>query len=80
MTLQGRIIAAHGRHYLVDTGNGEHLPCVTRGKKSDASGEDEPASSDASAAADEQADVPTAKSSPAAKPAAAKTAAPKPAE
>ena len=35
MTLQGRIIAAHGRHYLVDTGNGEHLPCVTRGKKSD---------------------------------------------
>lgn len=35
MTLQGRIIAAHGRHYLVDTGDGEPLPCVTRGKKSD---------------------------------------------
>ncbi len=35
MTLQGRIVAAHGRHYLVDTGAGEPLPCVTRGKKSD---------------------------------------------
>ncbi len=29
-----RIIAAHGRHYLANTGN-EMLHCVTRGKKSD---------------------------------------------
>lgn len=35
MTLQGRIVAAHGRHYLVDTGHDAPLPCVTRGKKSD---------------------------------------------
>ncbi|WP_220806837.1 ribosome small subunit-dependent GTPase A [Noviherbaspirillum aridicola] len=30
----GTVIAAHGRHYLVETG-GEKLHCVTRGKKSD---------------------------------------------
>lgn len=30
----GTVIAAHGRHYLVDAG-GEKLNCVTRGKKSD---------------------------------------------
>jgi ribosome biogenesis GTPase len=30
----GTIIAAHGRHYLVQAGE-EHLQCVTRGKKSD---------------------------------------------
>lgn len=35
MNHEGRIIAAHGRHYLVDIGSGEPLPCVTRGKKSD---------------------------------------------
>lgn len=28
----GTIIAAHGRHYLADS-NGQHLQCVTRGKK-----------------------------------------------
>jgi ribosome biogenesis GTPase len=31
---QGTVIAAHGRHYLVQAG-GERLHCVTRGKKSD---------------------------------------------
>ena len=30
----GTVIAAHGRHYLVQTGD-EKLQCVTRGKKSD---------------------------------------------
>ncbi|HEX7645038.1 MAG TPA: ribosome small subunit-dependent GTPase A [Burkholderiaceae bacterium] len=30
----GRVIAAHGRHYVVDIGD-ERLHCVTRGKKSD---------------------------------------------
>ena len=28
----GIIIAAHGRHYLAEA-NGQHLQCVTRGKK-----------------------------------------------
>lgn len=32
--LQATVIAAHGRHYLVHTGN-TRLQCVTRGKKSD---------------------------------------------
>lgn len=64
----------------LDTSTATPPLAPTRGKKSDASGEDEPASSDASAAAEEQAEAPTAKSSPAAKPSVAKTAAPKPAE
>ena len=35
MKLEGTIIAAHGRHYLVELANGERLPCFPRGKKSD---------------------------------------------
>ncbi len=32
--LRGKVIAAHGRHYMVDNGE-QRLHCVTRGKKSD---------------------------------------------
>lgn len=35
MKLLGTIIAAHGRHYLVELADGEVLPCFPRGKKSD---------------------------------------------
>lgn len=35
MKLQGTIIAAHGRHYLVELPDGAALPCFPRGKKSD---------------------------------------------
>ncbi len=31
--LQATIIAAHGRHYLAETADGQKLQCVTRGKK-----------------------------------------------
>lgn len=68
----------------LDTSTATPPLAPTRGKKSGAAGEEEPSSSDASAAADDQAEPQTAKSSPAAKsdakPAAAKTTAPKPAE
>jgi len=33
--LEGTVIAAHGRHYLVELGDGQTLPCFPRGKKSD---------------------------------------------
>ncbi|WP_153109013.1 ribosome small subunit-dependent GTPase A [Propionivibrio limicola] len=35
MKLEGTIVAAHGRHYLVELDNGETLPCFPRGKKSE---------------------------------------------
>lgn len=34
MKLEGRIIAAHGRHHLVELPDGSALPCFPRGKKS----------------------------------------------
>ena len=33
--MEGRVIAAHGRHYLVELPDGSRLPCFPRGKKSD---------------------------------------------
>lgn len=33
--MHGRIIAAHGRHYLTETQGGEIIECVPRGKKSE---------------------------------------------
>ena len=36
MTQRGRIVAAHGRHYVVVTEARERLVCFTRGKKSEA--------------------------------------------
>ncbi len=36
MKHDGRIVAAHGRHYVVVTDSGERLVCFTRGKKSEA--------------------------------------------
>lgn len=35
MSLAGRVIAAHGRQYLVELADGTLLPCFPRGKKSD---------------------------------------------
>ena len=35
MIESGRIIAAHGRHYLVEAADGAHIRCVPRGKKSE---------------------------------------------
>ncbi len=35
MMLRGRIIAAHGRHYLVEDSAGKRLRCFPRGKKSE---------------------------------------------
>ncbi len=35
MKLDGTVIAAHGRHYLVELADGSTLPCFPRGKKSD---------------------------------------------
>ena len=35
MKLEGTVIAAHGRHYLVELADGQTLPCFPRGKKSD---------------------------------------------
>ncbi len=35
-SIAGRIVAAHGRHYVVFTESGQRLVCFTRGKKSDA--------------------------------------------
>lgn len=35
MTARGRIIAAHGRHYLVESQEGPLLNCFSRGKKSE---------------------------------------------
>lgn len=35
MSISGRIIAAHGRHYLAETPDGEIIECVPRGKKSE---------------------------------------------
>lgn len=34
LTLSGQVIAAHGRHYLVETGDGRHYACFPRGKQS----------------------------------------------
>ena len=31
----GRVVAAHGRHVIVETPDGKRLPCHLRGKKSD---------------------------------------------
>ncbi len=72
----------------LDTSTATPPLAPTRGKKSGAAGEEEPTSGDASAAADDQAEPETAKSSPpakpdakpGAKPTAAKTTAPKSAE
>ncbi len=36
MSDRGRVVAAHGRHYVVVTEAGERLVCFTRGKKSEA--------------------------------------------
>lgn len=33
--MEGRVIAAHGRQYVVELPDGTHLPCVPRGKKSE---------------------------------------------
>ena len=33
--MQGRVIAAHGRQYIVEIGDGRLLPCFPRGKKSE---------------------------------------------
>jgi ribosome biogenesis GTPase len=33
--MEGRVIAAHGRQYVVELPDGERLPCFPRGKKSD---------------------------------------------
>lgn len=33
--MEGRVIAAHGRQYVVQLADGSTLPCFTRGKKSD---------------------------------------------
>ena len=38
---RGRVVAAHGRHYVVVTEAGERLVCFTRGKRSDAACGDE---------------------------------------
>ena len=35
MKLEGTVVAAHGRHYLVELADGSTLPCFPRGKKSD---------------------------------------------
>ena len=40
-TIAGRIVAAHGRHYVVCTASGQRLVCFTRGKKSEAACGDE---------------------------------------
>lgn len=34
--LEGQIVAAYGRHFLVELADGSSVPCVTRGKKSGA--------------------------------------------
>ncbi len=36
MNEHGRVVAAHGRHYVVTADSGERLVCFTRGKKSEA--------------------------------------------
>lgn len=33
--LPGQVVAAHGRHFLVETADGEMLDCITRGRKQD---------------------------------------------
>ena len=33
--MEGRVIAAHGRQYVVELPDGTRLPCVPRGKKSE---------------------------------------------
>ena len=33
--MEGRVIAAHGRQYVVELADGTLLPCFPRGKKSD---------------------------------------------
>jgi ribosome biogenesis GTPase len=35
LTQRGRVVAAHGRHYVVMSDEGERLVCFTRGKKSE---------------------------------------------
>ena len=33
--MRGRVVAAHGRQYIVETADGQRLPCFPRGKKSE---------------------------------------------
>lgn len=33
--MEGRVVAAHGRQYVVELADGTHLPCFPRGKKSE---------------------------------------------
>ena len=35
MKLEGTVVAAHGRHYLIELADGSTLPCFPRGKKSE---------------------------------------------
>jgi len=39
--MRGRVVAAHGRQYIVETGDGTRLPCFPRGKKSEVACGDE---------------------------------------
>lgn len=39
--MHGRVVAAHGRQYIVETGDGTRLPCFPRGKKSEVACGDE---------------------------------------
>ncbi len=39
--MRGRVVAAHGRQYIVETGDGARLPCFPRGKKSEVACGDE---------------------------------------
>ena len=64
----------------LDTSTATPPLAPTRGKKGETSSEEETTGSDASAAAVDQSEPQSAQSSPAEKPAAAKTTAPKPAE
>ena len=33
--MEGRVVAAHGRQYIVELADGSLLPCFPRGKKSE---------------------------------------------
>jgi ribosome biogenesis GTPase len=39
--MHGRVVAAHGRQYIVETADGQRLPCFPRGKKSEVACGDE---------------------------------------
>ncbi len=39
--MRGRVVAAHGRQYIVETADGQRLPCFPRGKKSEVACGDE---------------------------------------